>query len=529
MRALLTVLLLACAARLDWGQAYAYFTFDPPGPTTYFVVAGMNDSGQIVVRDATRSYVRAAGAPTYTPIDFPGATQTTATGINNPGQIVGIYSDASGVHSFLRTADGKSYTSFDASGGGASQYGTPLAINDQGQIVGAAFSAGPVSYGFLRSADGASYTNIEVPHASATYVLGINNEGDIVGWCIFGGSYGLRHGFVRTPDGIYRLVDVPGTLAGTQAIAINNRGQIATNVPAGFVLNPDGTSAAIDPLGGGAPAAIDDNGRVAGVSFADGGYHGFLAVPSAAGTQPVIRSRLGVLSASGFGGFEAIAPGTWIEIYGSNLAGSTQEWQASDFNGSQAPNSLGGITVTVNGRRAFVSYISPGQVNAQVPATLMPGAAQVAVTSNGQTSNFYRTNVVAVQPGVLETTDSTYWAVAVFPDYSGYVIPDRPAKRGDTIVLFGIGFGPVTPDTPPGQVAQGISRLQGDVQVFFDGIPAQVTYAGLAPGAVGLYQFNVVVPDGLTVPEDAPYRQVPLGFTLNGAAGTQMLYTVVAP
>jgi uncharacterized protein (TIGR03437 family) len=519
----------ACAANQAWPQTYAYFTFDPPNPTTYFVVAGMNNSGQIVVRDATRSYVRGAGTTAYITIEVPGATQTTATAINNPGQIAGIYNDSSGTHSFLRSADGKTYTTFDIPGGGASQYGSPLAINDKGEMTGASYSAGPVSYGFLRSADGKVYTNIQVPDASATYPLSINNNGEIVGWCIFGGSYGLRHGFLREPDGTYRLVDLPGTIAGTQAAAINNQGQIAIYVPGGFVLNPDGTSAAIDPLGGGAPAAIDDNGRVAGVSFADGGYHGFLAVPAAAGAQPAIRTRLGVVSASGFGGFEAIAPGSWVEIYGSNLAKTTRPWQASDFNGNAAPTMLDDVTVTINGRRAFISYISPGQVNAQAPSTLMPGPAQVVVSNSAGTSAGYSTTIVALQPGLLNTAGSTYFAVAVFPDYSGLVNASRPAKRGETIVLYGTGFGPVIPAVPAGQIATGASSLAGQLQIFFDGVPAQVTYAGLAPGAVGLYQFNVVVPDGVTVPGDVPYRQVPLTFTLNGAAGTQTLSTLVAP
>ncbi len=529
MKAIIAVPLVLWGISQAPAQTYAYFTFDPPSPTTYFVVAGMNNRGQIVVRDTTQSYVRGAGTTTYTPIAVPGANQTTATGINNLGQIVGIYNDKTGTHSFLLSADGKTFTTFDVPGGGASGFGSPLSINDKGEMTGASYSAGPVSYGFRRSADGKTYTNVQVPDASATYPLSINNNSEIAGWCIFGGSYGLRHGFLREPDGTYRLIDLPGTIAGTQAAAINNNRQIAIYVPGGFVLNPDGTTAAIDPLGGGAPSALDDSGRVAGVSFADGGYHGFLAVPATAGTRPAIRTRLGVVSASGFGGFEAIAPGSWIEIYGSNLAKTTRQWQASDFNGSAAPTTLDDVTVTINGRRTFISYISPGQVNAQAPSTLMPGPAQVVLTNSAGASAGYSTTVVAVQPGLLDTAASAYFVVAVFPDFSGLVDASRPAKRGDTVVLYGTGFGPVTPDTPAGQVAGGPTSLAAQIQVFFDNVPAQVTYAGLAPGAAGLYQFNVVVPDGVTVPTDVPYRQVPVTFTLNGVAGTQTLYTLVAP
>ncbi len=83
-----------------------------------------------------------------------------------------------------------------------------------------------------------------------------------------------------------------------------------------------------------------------------------------------------------------------------------------------------------------------------------------------------------------------------------YVLPgsiaggrSAPAKAGDNITLYGIGFGPVTPDTPAGQVVQGQSTLQNTLQVSFGGVAAKVTYKGLTPGYLGLYQFNVVVPN----------------------------------
>jgi hypothetical protein len=86
----------------------------------------------------------------------------------------------------------------------------------------------------------------------------------------------------------------------------------------------------------------------------------FLNTPSTA-PQPVVN---GVISASAYGGFADIAAGTWIEIYGSNLATGTRQWGASDFTGPAAPTSLDGTSVQVNGKAAFVYFISPGQVDA---------------------------------------------------------------------------------------------------------------------------------------------------------------------
>ncbi len=87
--------------------------------------------------------------------------------------------------------------------------------------------------------------------------------------------------------------------------------------------------------------------------------------------------------------------------------------------------------------------------------------------------------------------------------------------------MYGIGFGPVTPLTPAGQIAQGTSQLIGSLQFLFGQSPAQLAYDGLAPGLVALYQFNVIVP----AVSDSDL--VPLTFNLNGVPGTQTLFTAV--
>jgi uncharacterized protein (TIGR03437 family) len=79
-----------------------------------------------------------------------------------------------------------------------------------------------------------------------------------------------------------------------------------------------------------------------------------------------------VVSASAFGEFTSVSPGSWIEIYGSNLAVDSRSWPASDFNGVNAPTSLDGTSVTIGGQAAFVDFISPGQVDALVPCDVPP-------------------------------------------------------------------------------------------------------------------------------------------------------------
>jgi uncharacterized protein (TIGR03437 family) len=252
--------------------------------------------------------------------------------------------------------------------------------------------------------------------------------------------------------------------------------------------------------------------------------------PGAPGFPPPPSISL-VQSAGQFGAFTSIAPGSWIEIYGSNLAPSILDW-SNAFSGINAPTSLNGTTVTINGLPAYLDYVSPSQVNAQVPSIGI-GPQQIMVTTAAGTSVPYDITVNATQPGLFApqilNVGGVQYVGATFPDYTTYVLPtgavagitSRPASPGNTIYLFGIGFGPVTPNTPAGQIVQQDNLLNSTVQVTFGQTPATLTYAGLAPSFIGLYLFQVVVPNVSTS------NAVPLTFTLGGVSGTQTLYTAV--
>ncbi|HXM41748.1 MAG TPA: hypothetical protein VN924_10870 [Bryobacteraceae bacterium] len=241
-------------------------------------------------------------------------------------------------------------------------------------------------------------------------------------------------------------------------------------------------------------------------------------------------SNGGVVGATDFGEFTSLAPGSWIEIYGTNLATATRPWSGSDFNGNNAPTSLNGTQVTINGQPAFVAYISPQQVNVQAPSNIAAGVQLLTVKSPGGASLAYQVVMNPVEPGLLAPSNfninGTQYVVAF--DDNTYVLPtgaisglnSQPAKPGDTITLYGVGFGPVTPNVPAGQIAQGLTSLPS-FNISIGGAPATVQYAGLAPDFVGLYQFNVVVPsiDGA--------NPAPVTFSVNGTPGTQKLYLAV--
>jgi uncharacterized protein (TIGR03437 family) len=512
--------ILACALLLSvcglgQAQTYSYSTFDPPGSTST-QVNGMNNAGQIVgsYRDATgatHNFLRSADGATYITIEAPGSKPATTTtdAINNLGQIAGNYVDPSSgfTHSYIRSADGGAFITFDIPNLGPG--GGPKGINDHGEITGTSVDlSASGDLGFIRGAAGI-FATIDM-FAAGIRPEAIDNNGDIAGFYIAGGSGGLDHGFLRSSAGVYTTFDLPGTDSGGRLYSINNRGQVAGYGVHynGFASNTDGSFAMLSVLGNQTfPVAINDNGRVAGY-YSDGTTeHGFLAVPTTGSTQPAIRATpAGVISAVAFGGASTIAPGTWIEIYGQNLASTTRQWRTSDFTGNTAPTSLDGVRISISGSPAFVSYISPGQVNAFVPSTVNAGTAQVTVTNGSETGMPFNVTVNAFQPAMLawphtDNPQSQYLA-AVFPDFVTYVLPPgytsavatRRAQTGDTIILFGVGLGPVTPDVPAGQVAAQASTLLTPPQVFFNNVPATVTYAGLVAGTVGLYQINVVVP-----------------------------------
>jgi uncharacterized protein (TIGR03437 family) len=261
----------------------------------------------------------------------------------------------------------------------------------------------------------------------------------------------------------------------------------------------------------------------------------FTLTPAATGSTPAITPN-GVVSAGAFGGFASVAPGSWMEIFGTNLSATTRLWAGADFSGTKAPTALDNVKVTIGGQEAFIDYISPTQVNAQVPSSTPTGAQQMTVSTSLGTSSAYNITVNALQPGLLAPSSflvgDKQYVVAQFPDGT-YVlppnaipgIPSRQAKPGETIIIYGVGFGTVldsgNQNIPAGTIVTASNKLSNSFSMDFGGAAATLSYSGLAPNFVGLYQFNVVVPSV------ANNDLVSLTFKLNGASGSQTLFIAV--
>jgi uncharacterized protein (TIGR03437 family) len=356
------------------------------------------------------------------------------------------------------------------------------------------------------------------------------------------GSYS-GDGGPATQAGIDNPQGVAVDAAGNLYIADSGDSRIRMVTPGGTISTIAGNGSA-GYAGDGGPAndaemnqpwgiAIGKSGAIYVGDHLNGAVRLLTPTSSVTGKPPAVNAG-GVVSASAFGEFTSAAPGSWIEIYGSNLAPDTRTWTGSDFNGVNGPESLDGTSVTIGGQSAFVSFISPGQVDVQVPSNVGSGPQPLIVTTQaGGAGDSYSITVDPEAPGLLAPpsflVSGNQYVVALFPDNSTYVLPtgaiagltSRPAQPRDTIILYGVGFGPVTPGIPAGQLAEQATTLATPFHLFFGDTEASLAYDGLGPGYMGLYQFNVVVPNvpgnGLT----------PLTFTLGGTQSTQKLYIAV--
>ena len=241
------------------------------------------------------------------------------------------------------------------------------------------------------------------------------------------------------------------------------------------------------------------------VSNPDGGQSGIFEF---AVGPPAAMSVTKVENAASYA--PGIEGGSWVSIIGTGLASTTRIWLASDFVGlgNGLPLSLDGVSVTINGKSAAVYYISSTQLNVQAPTDSSLGTVSVAVkNSSGSASGTATLQTYApaffpfTQAGGVSSTTPVY-AAAVHLD-GNYVVPvgyygsgysSRPATPGETLEIYGTGFGPTNPAAPAGQIVSGAPPLTDptQLQIRIGGVLATVTYAGLT--AVGEYQFNVVVP-----------------------------------
>ncbi len=221
-----------------------------------------------------------------------------------------------------------------------------------------------------------------------------------------------------------------------------------------------------------------------------------LTVQTAAATPAITPN--GILNAASAGA--AIAPGAWVSVFGTALAPTTRSWRTADFVNGLLPLSLDGVSVTINGKPAAIAFISPTQINALATDDAATGLVPVQVKSPAGTSPSTLVLLQTIAPGFFQFPGN--YVAATHADGSYVAGPalaklgvlGTPAKPGETIVLYGTGFGATQPAisaTAPVTAALPLAPPTG-LAIRIAGVDAPLAYAGLI--SPGLYQFNVVVP-----------------------------------
>lgn len=225
-----------------------------------------------------------------------------------------------------------------------------------------------------------------------------------------------------------------------------------------------------------------------------------------------------------------LSPGELVWIAGTSIGPTTTMTATFDQNG-RLPNELGTTSVTFDGIVAPINVASLSVLQVQVPFELAGrSSTNIVVRTQGLSSTPVSAGLVATSPGLYTTGGSgTGQLNAVNPNgtRNGPPTPGstaEPVNRGTFITVFANGLGVTNPTVPTGQRAPNspLSIATFPITASIGGQPAQVLYAGLAPGFVGLFQVNLAVPQNASVGD-----QVPLTLTINGVPSQATAFIAV--
>ena len=282
----------------------------------------------------------------------------------------------------------------------------------------------------------------------------------------------------------------PGTYRGTVTIASNAANNAAVSIPVVFIVYPAG------------PNVI---------------FSGGIVNPSTYASEP-------------------FAPGEIVALFGLQLAAPGTSAQNPGL--PPLATTLGSAQVLVNGVPAPLFYVGPLQINFQIPYSLTSGQiATVQVVAGGTPGNSRSIAITATSPRLLLFGGTTYGIAfntdGSLPLPSSLVIPpyvSHPAKPGDVLVIYGVGFGQTSPVAVEGIAANGAPSLQNAATTIVDfggpanlGATAIAAYSGLTPTAVGLYQINVTIPPGVPLS-----NALPVTATVGGAVSNTFYIAVSA-
>jgi uncharacterized protein (TIGR03118 family) len=405
----------------------------------------------------------------------------------------------------------------------------------------------PVVTGFVNSAIPNSFAPFNIQNLGGTmYVTYAAQPSSGPGTSPYAAAGG---GYVSTYDMTGALIS---NLSGTGvfnypwglAIAPATFGKYASMVLVGNF--GDGTIHAFDPKSGALMGSLEDesNQPIAidglwSLNFGNGAASDPATLYFTAGIQAETHGLFGSIqgapsfTSAGIQNAASAGPtigtNSFVAIFGGGLSATTHKWGGSDFVNNALPTSLQGVSVSINGEPAYIDFISPLQIDILVPPDVPAGPVQIQVTSNGLPSAMIPATMSSVAPaffdfGPVNAAGNQYIAATHADGTPGgppnYVtgVNSTPFTEGEIIILYGTGFGPTNPPVPNGKLITTAAKLATTPTVTIGGQTAEVQFAGVSEA--GLYQFNVVVPKGLT-PGTTPNIDVPVLIDLGGGAKTQ--------
>jgi uncharacterized protein (TIGR03437 family) len=236
--------------------------------------------------------------------------------------------------------------------------------------------------------------------------------------------------------------------------------------------------------------------------------------------NPPVISPGGIVSSASFATEAPLAPGSIIAIFGSHLADGAIAAQALPL-----PSQLGQTQVIVAGQSMPLFFVSDSQINAMLPYDIPVNRPYQVIVQRGTSTTIPETITLAAAGPAVFTRDQTGIGPGlVFDARFRSIDATNPAAAGDAIVIYTTGLGDVTPAIPAGAPAplDALSPTSSPATVTIGGVDApQVLFAGLAPGFIGLYQVNVVVPAGV-----APGDAVPIIITVADRPGPAVTLAV---
>ena len=230
----------------------------------------------------------------------------------------------------------------------------------------------------------------------------------------------------------------------------------------------------------------------------------------------------GVGNAASAVGQPAISPGSWVSIFGTELAAGLAEADTVPIS-----TSLSGIRVLFDEIPAPLLFVSQGQINAQVPWSVLDPVAAVRAAENGMVSVVVERNgvrsvpedvpVIPSSPG-LWTFPSGGIGRAIVINLDGTLaqpvgsiegLVTHPAPIGSTVLVWGTGLGEVTPPIPAGAAPVNVQPLEvrftvAQPKVLIDGVEQNTTFSGLANEFPAVNQMNVIIVQGTPVGGDLP-------------------------